>query len=200
MLRKTVYPKIEPYVNQAVLFLKNRGITPDQLTFAGAAVSLLTGIIYSKGYFFLGALFLLAAGLGDMLDGPLARLTGKVSPFGALLDSTVDRYSDFFILGGLAAYFAGEADVFWFVVSLGVMLGSFTVSYTKARAENFIKDCRVGFFGRAERFTLLAIGTLFSPLLKIVLLALLVGTHATAVQRILHAKKALAETEIPAKQ
>ena len=193
MLREVLYPKIESQVDKAASILNKQGITPNQLTFAGAALNLLTGIIYAKGYFFLGAVVLLVAGLGDMLDGPLARLTGKTSSFGALLDSAVDRYSDFFIFGGLAVYFAGEAEVFWFLVSLGIILGSFAVSYTKARAENFIKDCRIGFFGRAERILLLALGTVFTPLLKMILLILLVGTHVTAVQRILHAKKVLTE-------
>lgn len=199
MLRETVYPKIEAQVNRAVTALNKNGITPNQLTLAGAALNLLAGIIYAKGLFFLGAIVLLAAGLGDMLDGPLARLSGKASRFGAFLDSTVDRYSDFFIFGGIAVYFAGEAEVFWFLVTLGILLGSFAVSYTKARAENLIKDCGVGFFGRAERIVLLAVGTGLTPLLKIVLLALLIGTHATALQRVFHTKKILAETETPAK-
>jgi CDP-diacylglycerol--glycerol-3-phosphate 3-phosphatidyltransferase len=197
MLRKNVYSKIEPQVTKAVTFLNKYGITPMQLTLAGAAVSLLAGAILAKGFFFLGTVVLVVASLGDMLDGPLARLTGKTSQFGAFLDSTLDRYSDFFIFGGVAAYFAGEADGFWFTVTLGIMLGCFAVSYAKARAENFIKDCGVGFFGRAERIFLLGLGTLFPPILKFVLLALLVGTHATAVQRILHTKKMLAETGTP---
>jgi CDP-diacylglycerol---glycerol-3-phosphate 3-phosphatidyltransferase len=197
MLRKKVYPKIEHLVNQWVEWLSKNGITPHQLTCAGAAVSLLAGIIYAKGYLLLGSIVLLIAGLGDMLDGPLARSTGKASPFGAFLDSSVDRYSDFFIFGGIAVHFARQGDVFWFLVSLGVILGAFVVSYTKARSENFIKDCNVGLFGRAERIVLLAIGTLISPLLKLVLLVILVGTHITAVQRILHTKKNLAETEGP---
>ncbi|OQA40539.1 MAG: CDP-diacylglycerol--inositol 3-phosphatidyltransferase [Candidatus Omnitrophica bacterium ADurb.Bin314] len=191
MLRKTVYPMIEGLVGKLVDQLNTLGITPNQLTLAGCAVNLLAGVIYAKGYLIFGGLVLLIAGLGDMLDGPLARKTGKASPFGAFLDSTVDRYSDFFIFGGLAVYFAREGEVFWFLTSLGILLGAMAVSYTKARAENFIKDCGVGFFGRAERIVLLAFGTLFFPVLKFVLLALLIGTHVTAIQRILHTKKAL---------
>jgi CDP-diacylglycerol--glycerol-3-phosphate 3-phosphatidyltransferase len=165
-----------------------------QLTLGGAALSLLTGVIYAKGYLFLGALMLVIAGAADMIDGPLARSTGKTSSFGAFIDSTVDRYSDFFVFGGLAAYYARSGEAFWFLVTLGIILGSFAVSYTKARAENFIKNCGIGVFGRSERVCLLIIGTLVWPLLKLVLLILLVGTHATAVQRILHTKKTLAET------
>ena len=165
-----------------------------QLTLAGAALSLLTGVIYAKGYLFLGGVMLFVAGACDLLDGLLARTTGKTSSFGAFFDSVVDRYSDFFVFAGLAAYFVRNGEVFWFLVTLGIILGSFVVSYTKARSENFIKNCGVGMFGRSERILLLIASTLVTPLLKLVLLVLLVGTHTTAVQRILHTKKTLAET------
>jgi CDP-diacylglycerol--glycerol-3-phosphate 3-phosphatidyltransferase len=193
-LRETLYPKVEPIVTRIVSFLTSQGISPVQLTLAGAALSLLTGVIYAKGYLFLGGILLFVAGAADLLDGPLARSTGRSSPFGAFLDSTVDRYSDFFVFAGLAAHFARTGEVFWFFVMLGIILGAFAVSYAKARAENFIKDCGVGFFGRSERILLLIAGTLVTPLLKLALLVLLVGTHATALQRILHTKKTLAET------
>lgn len=194
MLRKNFYPKVEALILKAASFLAKQGILPYQLTLAGAALSLFTGVIYAKGYLFLGSIFLLISGLGDLLDGPLARLTGKSSPLGAFLDSTVDRYSDFFVFSGLAIFFVRTAEIFWFVVMLGIILGAFLVSYTKARAENFIKNCTVGIFGRAERILLLAIATFLPFLLKPVLLILLVGTHATAISRILHTKKTLAET------
>ena len=193
-LRETLYPKVAPIADAIVSFLKAQGISPNQLTLAGAALSLLTGVIYAKGYLFLGGVMLIVAGAADLIDGPLARATGKVNSFGAFLDSTVDRYSDFFVFAGLAVHFVRISEIFWFLVTLGIILGAFAVSYTKARAENFIKNCGVGIFGRAERILILAAATLLSPLLKLVLLVLLVGTHATAVQRILYTKKALAET------
>lgn len=193
-LRETLYPKVEPIANAIVSFLKEQGISPTQLTLAGAALSLLTGVIYAKGYLFLGGIMLFVAGAADLLDGLLARTTGTTSAFGAFLDSVVDRYADFFIFAGLATYFVRQGDIFWFFVTLGIILGSVVISYTKARAENFIKNCGVGTFGRAERILLLILGTLLSPLLKLVLFVLLVGTHVTAIQRILHTKKILAET------
>jgi CDP-diacylglycerol--glycerol-3-phosphate 3-phosphatidyltransferase len=193
-LRETLYPKVEPIAKKIVSFMVAQDISPLQLTLGGAALSLLTGVIYAKGYFFLGGLMLFVAGAADLLDGLLARTTGKASSFGAFLDSVVDRYSDFFVFGGLAVYFARQSEVFWFLVTLGIILGSFVVGYSKARAENFIKHCGVGAFGRSERILLLIAGTLVAPLLKLVLLVLLVGTHATAIQRIFHTKKTLAET------
>jgi CDP-diacylglycerol--glycerol-3-phosphate 3-phosphatidyltransferase len=193
-LRETLYPKVEPIVTRIVSFLTSQGISPNQLTFAGAALSLLTGVIYAKGYFFLGGILLIVAGACDLIDGPLARATDQANSFGAFLDSTIDRYSDFFIFAGLSVHFVRTGEIFWFLVTLGTLLGAFTVSYTKARAENFIKNCGIGIFGRAERILLLAAATILSPLLKLALLVLLVGTHATAIQRILHTKKILAET------
>ena len=193
-LRETLYPKVEPIAKAIVSFLKAQGISPMQLTLAGAALSLLTGVIYAKGYLFLGGVMLFVAGACDLLDGLLARTTGKTSSFGAFFDSVVDRYSDFFVFAGLAAYFVRNGEIFWFFVTLGIILGSVVVSYTKARSENFIKDCGVGAFGRAERVLLLIAGTIVAPLLKLVLLVLLVGTHVTAIRRILHTKKTLAET------
>jgi phosphatidylglycerophosphate synthase len=193
-LRETLDPKVEPIANAIVSFLKAQGISPMQLTLAGAALSLLTGVIYAKGYLFLGGIMLFVAGAADLLDGPLARSTGKTSSFGAFLDSTVDRYSDFFVFAGLATHFVRNGEIFWFFIVLGIILGSFAVSYTKARAENFIKACGVGAFGRSERIVLLILGSLLTPLLKLALLVLVVGTHVTAIQRILHTKKTLAET------
>ncbi len=193
-LRETLYPKVEPLANAIVSFLKAQSISPTQLTLAGAALSLLTGVIYAKGYLFLGGVVLFVAGAADLLDGLLARTTGKTSAFGAFLDSVVDRYSDFFVFAGLATYYIQNGEVFWFFVMLGIILGSGVISYTKARAENFIKDCSVGLFGRSERILLLIAGSLLTFLLKPVLLVLLVGTHVTAIQRILLTKKTLAET------
>ncbi len=190
-LRETLYPKVEPIANAIVSFLKTQGITPNQLTLAGAALSLLTGVIYAKGYLFLGGIFLFVAGAADLLDGLLARTTGKMSSFGAYLDSVMDRYADFFVFAGLATHYIVEGKILLFLVMLGIILGSFVVSYSKARAENFIKDCGVGRFGRAERVLLLIAGSLITPLLPFVLWVLLVGTHVTAVQRILHTRKSL---------
>jgi CDP-diacylglycerol--glycerol-3-phosphate 3-phosphatidyltransferase len=120
-------------------------------------------------------------------------MTGQVTKFGAFLDSSVDRYSDFFLVGGLALHFARTGQNGALVLSLGVILGSFCVSYTKARAENFIPHCGVGLFDRGLRIVLLLLGTLITPLLKPILWILLLGSHATAIQRILHTRNALAK-------
>ncbi len=193
MLRKAVYPSVEKLLNDIAGRLQTKGISPNQLTLSGLALNFLVGWIFASGHLFLGAMTMLLAALGDLLDGPLARISGKTSKFGAFLDSTVDRYSDFFIFGGMALYFANAAQAGWLVMTLGIMAGSSVTSYAKARAENMIPDCSVGVFERAERIIALALGTLISPLLPLSLWVLFIGTNVTAVQRILHTRKTLAE-------
>ena len=195
MLRQHLYSKVEPLLNRTADFFARRGFTPNQLTLGGLGLSFLAGWAYSGGLIFLGGLILIGASLGDLLDGPLARLTGRATPFGAFLDSTIDRYSDFFLFSGLAYYFAMEESWGRFLVTLGILSGAFVTSYTKARAESLISSCPVGFFERAERIILLALGSLLTPLLPWVLGILLVGTHATALQRIFYIQKTLQGTK-----
>ncbi|OGW79020.1 MAG: hypothetical protein A2Z83_00670 [Omnitrophica bacterium GWA2_52_8] len=191
MLRKNVYPLVEPLVLKIVRQLNDQGISPNQLTLGGLALTFLAGWIFAAGQLFIGGLFLILASLGDMLDGPLARETKKVTKFGAFLDSTVDRYADFFIFVGLAIHYVRHTGTGWFLVVMGILMGSFVTSYAKARAENLIKDCSVGYFGRAERIVLVALGALIPFLMPFLLWVLLIGTNATAIQRILYTRNAL---------
>ena len=195
MLRRLLYPKVEGLLNRAAKFCAEKNLTPNQLTLAGLVLNFLAGWIYASGVLFMGGIVALLAGLGDLLDGPLARLTGKTSSFGAFLDSTVDRYSDFFLFGGVAFYFASEGSWGWFLIALGILLGAFLTSYTKARAESLIPSCSVGLLERAERILILAAGSLIPPFFPIALLILLTGTHATALQRIWFVRKSLSDKD-----
>ncbi len=197
MLRKTFYPKLESLINRMASFLNEKGFSPNQLTLAGLALNFVAGWIYASGWIFLGGVMLILAGFGDMLDGALARLSGRTSRFGAFLDSTVDRYSDLFIFGGLALHFAKEAQGGWLVICLGIIMGSFVTSYAKARAENLIEHCNVGVFERAERILTLAIGSLLPILLPLALWLLVIGTNATALQRIFYTRKMLLQKDSP---
>lgn len=194
MLRKALYPKLESTLNRIAETLNKKGFSPNQLTIAGLLLNFLAGWIYTTGNLFIAGVVVLLAGMGDMLDGPLARSSGRVTKFGAFLDSTVDRYSDFFLFGGLALYSVERGMNDWFLICLGIIVGSFVTSYTKARAENFIESCNVGLFERAERVLMLALGSLIPPLLPLVLWILFLGTNATAIHRILYTRKALAKT------
>jgi len=192
MLRKTIYPKVETYLKLAVKPLADGGVTPNQITIAGLVLNFVAGYLYATGNFMGGALMLLVAGMGDLLDGILARETGQITKFGAFLDSSCDRYSDFFLFGGLALHYAYMDEALYLVLTLGVIAGSFGVSYTKARAENLIDNCGVGIFDRAVRLIILFIGTFLPFLAPLALWTLFFGSNATAVHRILHTKKVLA--------
>lgn len=193
MLRKMVYPKIEHQLNQAADFLNKQGITPNQLTIAGLMINFCAGCMYATGAFFLGGIVLIIASLADMLDGPLARISNRASVFGAFLDSTIDRYSDFFIFSGIALFFARDNQVTWLLISLGILLGAFVTSYAKSRAETLIQSCPVGIFERAERIIVFALGSLIWPLMPLCLWVLLIGTHWTALERIFYTQKVLQE-------
>lgn len=193
MLRKAIYPKVEKLLNTVAGTLDKYGFTPNQLTLAGLALNFIAGWVYAMGVIPLAGFLVLVAGLGDVLDGPLARTSGKVTKFGAFLDSTIDRYSDFFIFGGLTLHFAQTGQGGFFLLTMGIIAGSFVTSYSKARAENMIEKCNVGIFERPERVILLALASLLPFLLPLALWILFIGTNYTAIQRILFTQKELAK-------
>jgi len=195
MLRKAFHSKVEAIVTPWIRFLDQKGVSPNHLTLAGLVVNILAGWAYASGAFFLGGLLLIIAGLGDMLDGPLARLSGRASRFGAFLDSTIDRYSDFVVFAGIALFYARTGHTGWFLITMGIILGSIVTSYTKARAENLIENCSVGIFERTERVVTLALGSFIPVLLPFALWILLLGTNVTALHRIFYTRKRLTETE-----
>jgi CDP-diacylglycerol--glycerol-3-phosphate 3-phosphatidyltransferase len=197
-------------VNPVGNLLVRAGVHPNVLSVAGLVLSLIAALIYSTGSFFLGAVMVALAGVCDTLDGQLARETGKESTFGAFFDSTLDRYSDLFILVGLSWHFGGGAA---FILGKGAGIdtyhsplavlfiilaaaGSFMVSYTRARAEALGLNCDVGLMQRPERITVLAVGTALGAipviggvLIKSTLLILAILTNLTAIQRILYIRR-----------
>ncbi|HDM09175.1 MAG TPA: CDP-alcohol phosphatidyltransferase family protein [Desulfobacteraceae bacterium] len=195
------------------------GVHPNVLSVMGLILSIVAGLFYAMGYFFGAGCVVILAGTCDVLDGLLARQTGKASRFGAFFDSTLDRFGEVFIFMGLAWYFSGGGIFFGQVLNpsshaqspLAVVLiilciaGSFMVSYTRARAEALGVDCKVGLMQRPERITLLIIGSLLGgipvvgiAIIKVTLVVLAVLTNITALQRMAFVKKALLrKTESP---
>lgn len=168
------------------------GVSADLLTVVGLILAAAAGVAFAAGTwrFRLGGLLLVAAGACDMLDGAVAKLGGRATRFGAFLDSSVDRYSDGFLFGGLLLHWAYRGNHLLAVLSLSALVGSFAVSYTRARAENLIDSCRVGFWGRGERTVLLLLAA-FSGAMPGALVLLGTLTHVTALQRILHTRDRL---------
>lgn len=189
--------------------LSRLGVHPNILSLAGLIFSLAAGFAFSTGAFFWGAWIVILAGMCDTMDGEIARQSGKNNRFGAFFDSTLDRYSDAFILLGMGWYFAGGPILFgvegdnavgvqswWAVVFIITALaGSFMVSYTRARAEALGFECSLGLMQRPERITLLIIGSLLGSipvvgliLVKITLLVLALSSHITAIHRMVHVR------------
>ncbi|HEX7787192.1 MAG TPA: CDP-alcohol phosphatidyltransferase family protein, partial [Methylomirabilota bacterium] len=163
-------------------------LRPNHLTMLGLAVSILAAAAFIGGHVRSGGVLLILAGLFDLLDGSLARVSGQVTPFGAFLDSVIDRYSDLVVLLGIVVLFAGTPHTRGAVVAMAGLVGSVMVSYTKARAESIGVECNVGFMERPERMICLVVGALFN-VLEPALWALAVLANLTALQRILHTRR-----------
>jgi CDP-diacylglycerol--glycerol-3-phosphate 3-phosphatidyltransferase len=165
-------------------------INPNFLTFFGVLISLWAAFEFGYGDLFNGALVIILAGLFDMLDGEVARVSQSETRFGAFYDSVIDRYSDIIILQGLLVYYARH-QMLGYVVLVGVVImGAVLTSYTRARAESLIPSCKVGFMERPERVVLLIIGGLANRM-EAVLWILAVLGNWTVINRIYYTWKEL---------
>jgi CDP-diacylglycerol--glycerol-3-phosphate 3-phosphatidyltransferase len=148
-------------IDRIVRWLALSKIHPNALTAFGLVINIWGAWLFSVGSFKTAALVVIGAGLFDMVDGRVARATSQVTRFGGFFDSVVDRYSDLALYMGLLVYYASINRFFYIVLTAIVMTGSVMVSYTRARAENTIPKCKVGFLERPERIVLIIIGALF---------------------------------------
>jgi CDP-diacylglycerol---glycerol-3-phosphate 3-phosphatidyltransferase len=137
------------------------GITPNMFTVLALLVNAWAAALFAMGRFHHAAAMLFLAGFLDMADGQVARRVGRVTAFGAFLDSTLDRYSDLALYMGLVVYYTMIGRTFYMVLAAVAMASSFMVSYSRARAESLISSCKVGFMERPERLVLLIIGATF---------------------------------------
>jgi CDP-diacylglycerol--glycerol-3-phosphate 3-phosphatidyltransferase len=140
-------------------YLVRRRVSPNLLTTVGTLCSMTGGVIYGTGHIRTAGVFLGLTALFDVLDGTVARRTGRSTVFGAFYDSTLDRVADGFVLGGLTAFYAMNPvhhSVPMVIVGLLGIIGTFLVSYTRARAEALGLDAKVGVMQRPERVTLLS--------------------------------------------
>jgi CDP-diacylglycerol--glycerol-3-phosphate 3-phosphatidyltransferase len=124
-------------------------------------INIVAAVLLAEGQFRWAGAVIISAGVFDMVDGRVARATNQVTRFGGFFDSVLDRYSDLALLMGLLVYYGNISRPFYVVLTAVVMTGSVMVSYTRARAENTIPSCKVGFMERPERVVLLIIGALF---------------------------------------
>ncbi len=175
--------------------LAGLGLSPNAITLIGMLGAVAAGVLASQGLLLAAGAATLVAGILDLFDGSVARLTGRKSKFGALLDSTADRVSEAAVLVGLAVYYAGEGSLVGVALSCGAMAGSMMVSYVRARAGGLRVDCEVGVFTRPERVAAMGAGLIagqwWGAVLPVVLGATAVLTGITTVQRVLHVRREL---------
>jgi len=169
--------------------LARTGLTPNMLTWLGLVLNAVTAWVLFRGAFTAGGVLVLVAGLFDALDGSLARATGRVSAFGAFLDSTLDRLSEAVLYFGLLLFFAGQpGSQQEIALTYLAIIGSLMVSYARARAEGLGYECKVGLFTRFERVLVLSLGLLLAQV-RVALWILVAGSFFTAFQRMWHVWK-----------
>lgn len=194
-------------IDAIVRWLAHGHINPNILTVIGVGINVGCGLLFGLGWFFYAGIALVVANLFDMLDGQVARLSGRVTRFGGFLDSSLDRLSDMVVFVGLMVFYARDTE--WhstlnvFLAGAGLM-GSVMVSYASARAESLIPKCDVGFLRRPERVVLFIIGALsthpgstnyFANRMPAVLWVLAVGSYWTFAHRMYHTWRELLKAE-----
>src|ERR1039457_5368670 len=172
-------------IDPLVRWLAPSPIHPNVLTFIGLLINIYAAWLLSRGGFRWAAVVVIAAGLFDMVDGRVARATSQVTRFGGFFDSVVDRYSDLALYMGLLVHYACISRFFYIVLTAVVMTGSVMVSYTRARAENTIPKCKVGFLERPERVVLIIIGALFGRMAA-ALWVIAVLSNLTVIHRMIY--------------
>lgn len=204
-LQKAIYVLITPLIKG----MAKVGITPNFITSAGFVFNLIATAMFilaattlnTQEYLLVGTAggVILFAGLFDMMDGRLARIGKMESKFGALWDSTLDRYSELFTLFGIAFYLFIIDWIWSGVITFIAMIGSVMVSYVRARAEGLGIECKVGFMQRPERVVVTAMGALFCGIfqntwvLVIPMIIIAILANITAFWRIAHCYNELKE-------
>jgi len=184
-LRRRIGARIsEPMIS----VLKRCPIPPDAVTLTGLAITLVAAWLAADGRFLLAGLVLAAASLFDMLDGALARATGKTTQFGAILDSVCDRIAEAAVIGGLVLWFTSTGHTVGVLVSLVALVSSFLVSYARARGEGVGIQCTVGLCTRPERAIVLTLGLLTGWVLAAVII-IAVGASVTVLERLVYLQR-----------
>ena len=182
-LKSRFLSALDPIINLSTKL----NVHPSTFTTVGFLLSCIASYFIATGSLRLGSFIILLAGLCDALDGRLARHTGKVTNFGALYDSTLDRYSEVVYFFGMAFYFIDNS---WYLTSIAVAVGlggSMMVSYVRARAEGLGFKCNIGLLQRAERLLLLGIGGLIHIYIYVAAIWIVaIFSNITAIQRVVY--------------
>lgn len=172
-------------LNLIVGWLSDHMVHPNILTLIGFVINIFAAVLFAKNLLFWAGLVVVFAGIFDMVDGEVARRTGRVTKFGAFFDSVIDRYSDMVLLLGLVVLYAKNDSIFYMGLAVFALIGSIMTSYTRARAESLIPACKVGFLERPERIVLLIIGALANRMAAVLWVLAVLSNWAVA-QRIFY--------------
>ena len=189
-LRQALQHRFERALAPLAALLHRLGASADQISVTGFVLNVAAAALVVTGDLAAAGALYLFAGLLDLLDGVLARTSGKPTRFGAFLDSTLDRASEGVVFAAIGYRFAAEGSAVDAGIVVLALLGSFLVSYVRARAEGLGAECRVGIATRAERVVLVALGLLSGMLPEAIRLVALL-TAVTVAQRIACARRGL---------
>jgi CDP-diacylglycerol--glycerol-3-phosphate 3-phosphatidyltransferase len=174
-------------------------LTPNAISLTGLAGNLVAAVLILEHFFVLAGVAFILGSLCDMMDGRYSRMSGKGTPFGAFLDSTLDRIEEGVVLAAVAAWFAESGDELAVGATVLTVVGSYMVSYTRARAEALGVECKVGIASRAVRVVILSAGLVFADgelipdfdLLEPAIYAMAALTIFTTFQRVFHVRRQL---------
>lgn len=169
-------------------------LTPNAISITGLVLCIVAAVLVGYEMFILGGIAFIVGSICDTLDGRYSRMSGKGSPFGAFLDSTLDRIEEGIVLTMVAVYFSRQGNDVAVAACVVAVLSSLMVSYTRARAEALGVECKVGIATRAIRVTILSAGLVLAGLgdvLAIAVYALAVLSTITVFQRVAHVRTAL---------
>lgn len=184
MISYKIGHSLDPFIIKVFrFFFRDSSVHPNTFTILGALFGYTCCIYIALGYPVIAGFSLLLSGFFDLLDGALARVTKRVTPFGGFLDSVLDRYTDLFVLYGIAIYFLRQSEVMYSIVTMMASIGVAIIPYAKARAEAASIKCNTGILERPERIIILLIG-LFFNLLTYAIIIIAVLSHITVIQRI----------------
>ena len=180
------------FTEPIVTVLVKTHLTPNAVTCLGLLITITAAVLVAIGNPFAAGFVVLFAGLFDMLDGALARRTNRVTKFGGVLDSTLDRISEAVVLIGIAVFYANHQSTWGVALAAITMISSQLVSYIRAKAEALNIKCEIGIFTRPERVVILSIGLLLSRFNNVLLIALAIIaalSFFTAGQRLFFVRK-----------
>jgi CDP-diacylglycerol--glycerol-3-phosphate 3-phosphatidyltransferase len=190
--KRTYQDEARRIASRSIAGLERTSVTPDALTISGVGLCIAGAVVVyfeyvSEWLFILGAALFVVGSILDILDGALARRSGKGSPFGAFLDSTVDRIGEAFMIAAIGLVLMRDGSTWGLALAFAAMAGSFLVSYTRARAEVLGLKGDVGLGSRAERVVVITAGLVLAPIgaLPWAMAVLTATAWITVVQRVL---------------